>query len=127
MVCVQAGNKSVRMAGVLAGVPLGTLSGVACGEVVGCGVVRCSGRMWVTVALCWARKVEEASTTIGGVTTCDWAPSVQAAVNMAQSGLMFVAMSNSSARLQSRGHALRGVSGTARTSRRRQNGIIAAF
>eukprot|EP00957_Ditylum_brightwellii_P082377 6263797-Ditylum_brightwellii.AAC.1 len=30
--------------------------------------------------------MEEASTTIGGVTTRNWVPSVQAAANMAQSG-----------------------------------------
>eukprot|EP00957_Ditylum_brightwellii_P065812 4992039-Ditylum_brightwellii.AAC.1 len=83
--------------------------------------------MWANVALHWARKVEEASTTIGGVITRDWATCVQAAVNMAQSGLMCTAMSNSPARLQRRGHALQGVSGMAKTSGRRKNGMIAVL
>eukprot|EP00957_Ditylum_brightwellii_P032908 2495433-Ditylum_brightwellii.AAC.1 len=83
--------------------------------------------MWANAAFRWARKVEETSTTIGGVMTRDWAHCVQVAVNMAQNGLMCAAMSNLSARLQSRGHALQGVSGAARTSGRRQNGMIAAL
>eukprot|EP00957_Ditylum_brightwellii_P068124 5171400-Ditylum_brightwellii.AAC.1 len=59
--------------------------------------------------------------------TCNWAPLAQAAVSRAQSGLMCDAMSNLLARLRSRGHALHGVSGAARTSGRRQNGMIAAL
>eukprot|EP00957_Ditylum_brightwellii_P138482 10555469-Ditylum_brightwellii.AAC.1 len=81
------------MAGVLLGMP----SGVACRGAVGVMAMCRCGRMWANVALRWARKVEEASTTIGGVMTHNWAPLVQASVNMAQSGLMCAAMSNLSA------------------------------
>eukprot|EP00957_Ditylum_brightwellii_P138011 10521994-Ditylum_brightwellii.AAC.1 len=77
--------------------------------------------MWANVTLCLARKVEEASTTIGRVTSHNWAPLVQATVNRAQSGLMCAAMLSLLARLQSRGHALHGVSCAARTSGRMQN------
>eukprot|EP00957_Ditylum_brightwellii_P160612 12227057-Ditylum_brightwellii.AAC.1 len=123
MVRARAGNRSRRMAGVL----LGTPSGIACGGAAGVRAMCCCGRMWANVALCWARNVEEALTTIGGVMTRNWAPLVQLAVNMAQSGLMCATMSNLLALLQSRGHTSHGVSGTARMSGRRQNGMIAAL
>eukprot|EP00957_Ditylum_brightwellii_P186703 14216278-Ditylum_brightwellii.AAC.1 len=112
-----AGNRSRCMSGVL----LGMLSGVACGGAVGGEAMRCCGRMWANVASRWARKVEEASTTIDGVTMRDWAPLVQAAVNRAQSGLMYAAMLSLLARLWGRGNASHGVIGAARTSGRRQS------